>query len=435
MLIPDRGIQIERRPKIVTTGLPQDSFGLNLQESSVDTADPSLTLPIVYPNGVKRYRTSYSGMRFSEFSTPEGVLKREHVKVTRSRGFYKDGTEMTGPYHLAAWPWDAVIHKNNLGQQIALGGVMEQPRSGVLPSVREHNYSRSRWWGIVKHIQVAPGVYEEHIYWQGPVNEFNVGQGARGSWMLHGYGGTLRARFNPQTREYELVKTKNGNYILDYERVSEERTGPNGEKFPWVTQMYSREFDPSLTKAIGPEFLSLSYISPKTLNPFRASRRGEEDATGYLIEGGNVHFDLETGITIKAFSAGDYVRDYGIYLSYQPRGADPLSQMMPVMDANGELIDFASTMGLRELMDATWVGRPLIEYAPDGSGLWLKFHFVPKTSLPPTAPITGWPSEEDFIKIGRITAEVPIKITYDHKGLPHLELDIATDLGQLNSAE
>jgi hypothetical protein len=63
----------------------------------------------------------------------------------RSRGFYKDGPEMTGAYHNEAWPWDVVIYKNDLGEWIALGGVMEQPEPGQLPNVARDNRTRSRW--------------------------------------------------------------------------------------------------------------------------------------------------------------------------------------------------------------------------------------------------------------------------------------------------
>lgn len=409
---------IERRPIVKTSGLRRDATpDIDPADVKVDTADPSLVMPITYPNGVTKYRVNFSGLRFIEADSPHELFMSGIRKVKRSRGFYKDGTEMVGAYHNEAWAWDVVIYKNDKGEWIALGGVMEQPAPGKLPNVKEHNQSRSRWWGKVKHIEVRPGVFEEHIIWQAPVHDFNIA-GHKG-WEYHGYGGTLVTKFNPRTGLHEPIKNEKGNYILMYERVTEERNG-----MPWVTTTFMREMDPSLTRAVGPEIEVTNIISPKTGRIFEAFRRGgENETTGYLREGDNVLWEVKRRQYIKAGSGNDYVRKYGIYLDYRDPGAGPLGKFKNVMDENGELIDFASTLNLREMVNGTWVGRPQLNYDPQGN-LWLWFHFVPKESIPEGAPVEGWPSIKDFPEYGRITAGVPVKIVHDSKGQPLLVKDI-----------
>jgi hypothetical protein len=87
------------------------------------------------------------------------------------------------------------------------------------------------------------------------------------------------------------------------------------------------------------------------------------------------------------------------------------------------MVDFATTLNLREMMNATWVGRPQLNYDPQGK-LWLSFHFVPKDSIPEGAPVEGWPSAKDFPEYGRITAMIPVKFEYDAIGQPMLKKDI-----------
>ena len=243
------------------------------------------------------------------------------------------------------------------------------------------------------------------------------------AWTYHGYGGTLLTKWNPRTRIHEPVKLANGNYLLFYERVSEQRRLPDGRLVPYVTTMFSREMDPSLTKTVGEEVAASEIRSQKTGEYFNAAKRGlPHEDEGYLLEGGNVFINSD-GQFLKAFSGNDYVRRYGIYLDYLPKGADPRSTFKPVVDDKGELIDFADTMNLREIMHGTWVGRPQMERAPDGQ-VWMKFHFVPLESIPKGAPVEGWPTAEQFVQYGRITAMVPVKITEDQKGQPRLELDL-----------
>ncbi len=424
MYTKDSGTEIERRIKILTTGNRINaSADMDPGDFKIDSADPSLIMPIHYPNGVIKYRINFSGMRFIEADRPEDFFHGGIHTVRRSRGFYADGTEMVGPYHNASWPWDVVIYRNDRGENIALGGVMRQPAPGELPDVARDNKTRSRWWGKVVHVKNAQGIIEEHIIWQGPVHDFNIHPQNPDSWVYHGYGGTLLTQFNPKTGEHELIKNSRGNYILFYERVTEEKLMPDGQSKPWVTTMFARDMDPSMTHTVGEEYPVTDLISPETHTYFKALKRGgENENDGYLAEGGNVLIERSTHTMIKAFSANDYVRQYGIYLDYLPKGADPESMFKPVIDQNGELIDFAKTMNLREILDATWLGRPQLTYDPTGK-LWLECHFVPKSSIPPGGPIEGWPSREDFVKYGRISAIVPVRIEMV-KGQPHLVLDL-----------
>ncbi|HEY8270439.1 MAG TPA: hypothetical protein VIG33_06080 [Pseudobdellovibrionaceae bacterium] len=418
MHTPSRQGVIERRPIIKTSGLRKDAVpDIDPADIKVDTADPSLVMPITYPNGQTKYRINFSGLRFIEADSPADLYKPGIRKVRHSRGFYKDGTEMTGAYHNEAWPWDVVIYKNDAGKWIALGGVMEQAVPGKLPNVRENNRTRSRWWGKVSHVQIKPGVYEEHIVWQGPIHDFNISK--HQGWKYHGYGGTLVTQFNPKTGMHEPIKNKRGNYILMYERVIEERNG-----MPWMTSTFMRDMDPSLTHTVGPEIEVTNIISPVTGQIFEAFRRGDEkETTGYLREGDNVLKEKEHNQYIKAGSGNDYVRKYGIYLDYRDPGRDAQGLFKNVIDEKGQLIDFASTLKLREIFNGTWVGRPQLSYDPQGK-LWLAFHFVPKDSIPPGGPQEGWPSAEDFPKYARIMAMFPVKFEYDKSRQPLLVKDI-----------
>ena len=420
---------IERRIKVLVSGLRKHAVStIDPADIRIDFADPSLVMPITYPNGVTKYRINASGLRYIEADRPDDFFRGGVFKVQRSRGFYADGTEMTGAYHNEAWSWDVVTYKNDQGQMIALGGTMAQPAPGVLPNVAQHNSSRSRWYGTVEHVETLPGVYEERIYWQAPVHDFN--RAPHTDWNYHGYGGTLLTKWNAKSKLHEPVKLANGNYLLFYERVTEQKTRQDGSKFPFVTTMFSREMDPSLKTTVGKEYLATDIKSETTGEYFKATKRGKADETdGYLAEGGNV-FVTESGDYLKAFSANDYVRQYGIYLDYLPKGSDPRKTFKPVVDEQGELIDFAAKLNLREIMHGTWLGRPQLERDQQGK-LWMKFHFVPIESIPKGAPVQGWPTAQDFVKYGRITAMAPVKIVTDSKGQPNLELDVDQRFEQL----
>jgi hypothetical protein len=423
MLRDPEGPAIERRPKKITSGDRKDAVDtMDPADVRIDTADPSLVMPITYPNGTTKYRINFSGLRYIEADSIADLFKGGIRHVQRSRGFYADGTEMVGPYHNASWPWDVVIYKNDHGENIALGGVMKQPAPGVLPNVAEHNPTRSRWWGKVKHIEIAPGVYEEHIIWQGPVHDFNnvptVG------WQFHGYGGTLMTQFDRQRGEHVPVKNKNGNYLLFYERVVEEKVEDSGYRRPWVTNLFVREMDPSLKFTVGKETSVTSVISPVTHTYFKATVRGpHERPEGYLAEGGNVLKEISRGSLLKMFSGNDYVARYGIYMDYLPKNSPATSMFKPVLDAKGELVDFAETMNLREIFNATWLGRPQMEYDPNGQ-LWLRFHFVDISTIPKGGPVQGWPTAEQFLHYARTSAQIPVKIVYDSAGTPGIVMDI-----------
>lgn len=417
----DKSNIIERRIKILTSGLRNHAVEtMDAADIKIDTADPSLIMPVTYPNGEIRYRIEFSGMRYIESAYPQDFFRGGIFHVQRSRGFYADGTEMTGPYHKSSWPWDVVIYTNISGEQIAYGGVMEQPAAHQLPNM-SHNPTRSRWWGRVKHVRLPSGNFEEHIIWQGPLHDFN--RRARNGWVGHGYGGTLLSKFNSTKGFHEPVRLSNGNFLLLYERVTEERLNSESKPLPWVTTMFAREITPDMKTAVGHEFETMTMRSEVTGDYFAATRRGtHENPEGYLAEGGNVLMDLQSQRLIRAWSGNDYVRRYGIFLDYLPPGADPRGLFKSVTDSNGELIDFADILGLRDRLNATWLGRPQLEYAPDGK-LWLKFHFVPKDSIPDGFPHEGWPSSEEYLYYGRISAIAPVQLSIDERGQPQLELD------------
>ncbi len=409
---------VARVPHVKTSGFRYDAAdNMDPGDFRIDTADPSLVMPITYPNGVTKYRINFSGLRYIEADAPADLFKPGIRKIQRSRGFYKDGTEMVGPYHTAAWPWDVVIYRNDHGELIALGGVMEQSEAGKLPNVAANNATRSRWWGKVEHIETSPGVFEERIHWQSPVHDFNVAK--HKGWVYHGYGGTLVTEFDPISGVHEPVKNQNGNYTLMYERVTEEKDG-----LPWMTTTFMREMDPSLKFAVGPEVVVSNIHHPVTGQVFEALRRGDDQHTsGYLREGDNVFKYLTTNQYLKAGSANDYVRKYGIYLDYRDPESGFFGAYKNVVDEKGELVDFATRLNLREIFNATWVGRPQLNYDPNGK-IWLSFHFVPKDSIPAGAPHEGWPSAEEFPHYARLTGMMPVKIVYDKQGQPNLVADI-----------
>ncbi len=420
---PSPSGQIERRPITLTSGLPQDTLnGADPMDVKIDSADPSLIMPITYPNGVTKYRINFSGLWFIEADRPEVFFKGGVHKLKRSRGFYKDGTEMRGAYHFEAWPWDAVIYKNAEGELIALGGVMEQAEPGKLPSVSDHNRTRSRWWGKVFHVEIEKDVFEERIVWQAPIHDFNLA--GHTGWKYHGYGGTLMTEFNPSTGFHEPIKNSRGNFSLLYERVTEEKNG-----MPWITTTFMREMHSSLKYTLGPEIPITNIISPATGLPFAALKRGGVNENhGYLREGDNgfkflFRNKFNSFQFMKIGSGGDYVRRYGIYLDYCDINASMTCAYKNSVDESGELIDYADVLNLRKIYNATWVGRPELIYDPNGK-LWLLFHYVPIDSIPSGGAVEGWPTQEHFTSYGRITAMFPVEMKHNNLGQPRLVADI-----------
>jgi hypothetical protein len=408
---------IQRRIKIITDG------HTTLKDSPfiVDSADPSLVQPISYPGHPTRYRISFTGMFYIEASDPADFFRGGIFPIQRARGFYPDGTEMEILYDGAASPWDVIWVQNHQGSQLAFGGLMEQSSPGELPGL-DRNNTRSRWWGEVKRVKLRSGKYEERIKWRKPLHDFNR-RPRRNHWIGHGYGGTLLTSFDPAKGIHVPERLGNGNFLLFYERISHEEDGSGGPPRPWITNIFARELIPSLKNAAGPEYLSTDLISPLTGNYFSATARGLKGDEGYLVEGPAVFREREHGQLIKTFSAGDFTGRYGIFLDYLSPGADPRGKFHPVTGEDGELIDFASVLNLREILNATWVGRPLLEYAPDGK-LWLRFHFVPIDVLPPEAPVEGLPPYELWGSYPRFIAQVPVRIQFDKSGQPGLALDL-----------
>ncbi|RYZ64683.1 MAG: hypothetical protein EOP05_21675, partial [Proteobacteria bacterium] len=104
---PDLSKPIERRIKILVSGLRKDAVStIDPADQKIDFADPSLTMPITYPNGVTKYRINASGLRYIEADRPDDFFRGGIFQVQRSRGFYPDGSEMRGAYHNEAWSWD-----------------------------------------------------------------------------------------------------------------------------------------------------------------------------------------------------------------------------------------------------------------------------------------------------------------------------------------
>jgi hypothetical protein len=416
---------IQRRIKILTDGTssnPESPF-------IVDSPDPSMILPIRYPNNETRFRINFTGMFYIEAENPETFFRGGIFTIQHSRGFYEDGTEMELLYDGSASPWDVVIYENDDGEQIAFGGVMPQPEKGKLPDL-SMNATRSRWWGTVSHRKLKSGGYEEKIYWQAPLHDFNR-QDREEVWEGHGYGGILLTKFDEAQGFHVPEKMPNGNFLMFYERVAEEKEAPDRGVLPWITTLFSRELTPDLKSSTGPEHLTSSVISPITNDYFDAVCRGDRAENGFLIEGASILFEKDRGQWIKSFSANEFTGRYGIYLDYLPPGADPRELFNPVMDRKGELIDFASVLHLREILKATWVGRPVLEYAPDGK-LWLRFHFVPTDLLPKGAPHEGLPPYELWGSYPRFIAQVPVKIEYSREGVPTLAWDLDDEFSWQN---
>lgn len=449
--------EVQRRPKEMTSGDHADTVGVvNQGDVRLDNADPSIVQQIVYPDGTVKFRVGTSGHFFMEFDNPVDAYRGGIKKVSRSRGFYQDGTEFKGPYHPAAWPWDVVIYRNRDGEQIALGGVMRQPAPGQLPNVAEHNPSRSRTWGIVNHVKKADGTWEERVTFYKPVHDFNRRGGGHQGWELHGYGGVLKTVFNPLKGYNEPLVDKDGFYELDYERVKTAKT-VDGRSMPWETNLFTRKMHPSLKTTVGPEVEIMPIKNPKTGDYFIGSRRGQNGKVdGYLLEGGNFFRSLTESIDLTVFSGGDYVSRYGIFMGQKKYDE---TTYQPIVDRDGELIDFADTLNLRKIFNGNWVGRGLIEIAPTDAllkaiaekravvydeqpgkvydrkthkliyeaskHLWLRFHYLDLSTLPEGYSGDGWaPSYEIFVQLARLVAQVPVKLVKDKKGQYYPVLDV-----------
>lgn len=420
---PGTGLPL-RTIKTLTSGLHEHSDGtIDPREPAIDTADPSAPFTLTLPNGKRVVRIYFSGLRFLESDTLDDILKGGTQTVRRIRGFYADGTEMTGLYHQDYFPWDPELHVLDDGTMIAHGGVAPQPGPGQLPPPVRGNVGRTRMWAKVKFFEREPGKYEEHWIFQGSLFGHEP---TFDNWVtnkhFHNYGATL---FRWPDGSY--VRDEAGKYIMVYERVTEER-----DRLPWNTEVFAVKVDPSLTTTVGPSVLVQSTRRADG-SFFKVSER-DGGRKGYLLEGGRpIAVKFEGGYRwIIAMSGGDFVSDrYGIKLAFS-QNDQPISAYSPVVDANGEMIDFAIV--LRCVLNATWgPGRPSLFYDDHGR-MWMAMHFISKDQIPDGEVKSGWPrTMEEFTRRHRRAAVVPVKIVFQ-RGQPQLQLNAVDAKTELAAA-
>ncbi len=415
--------KIERRIKILTTGRSDIE-----SEFLIDSPDPSVVHRVRYPNNTWGYRISFTGMFYIEAPSPKIFYQGGDFKILKSAGQYPDGTKMDFSYDGYASPWDTIIYQNTTGENIAFGGMMEQQTGGVLPEL-DFNWTRSRWWGTVQHIKNANGHYDETIHWQrsltrpaDELNEFN--------WLGHSYGGTLLSHFDAKSQMLLPLLSAENNFTFFYETVTSDL-----HSMPWETSIVAKQLHGSLKKTLGETKLSVSPQKSDSSDFFEthhqnddqayyhAASRGENAQNGYLVEGPQVMVHEPTGVLLQTFSAGDFTGRYGMYLAFLPYAFDPLSRFEPAVDKYNELVDFAESLHLRDILQATWMGRPALDVDPD-QNLWLRFHFVPVDILPPGAPIEGHPPYEYLGSYPRYAAQIPVKIVFDKQNRPAIEWDL-----------
>jgi hypothetical protein len=404
----------ERRLKILTTGLHKDSDGsFDPRDEFLDTADPSAPFWLTYPNGKRVVRIYFSGFRYIEANSLDELLRGGIPQLKRIRGFYADGTEMTGLYHQDSFPWDPELHQLPDGTLIGHGGVMFQRQPGTLPKVCEDNCSRSRQWAKVVFNEIRPGVYEERWYFQGSIYSSKPSF----TWTdpdaghFHNYGATF---FRYPNGEY--VRDRDGNFFMTYERVSEEKNG-----LPWVTEIFGVKVDPTMTHVIGPE-IPIQQVRSPSGKPYVSSQRAG-GSQGFLLEGPRPFpWYVEGKLRwIILFSGGDYVSDkYSVSIAVS-KDENPLSAYTPVTDSQGELIDFSNSV--RQFIDGTWQGRWNAFWDEHGR-VWAVGHFISKAEIPDGEVKSGWPATApEFNRRHRRVMLIPLKIVNVH-GLPHLQLDV-----------
>ncbi len=407
------GAPPERRLKTLTSGRYADTDGtIDPRDQHIDAADPSGPFWLSLPDGRQVVRIYLSGLRYLQADSLDELLSGGIQTVRRIRGFYADGTEMTGLYHEDSFPWDPELHLRPDGVLIGHGGVMAQAVPGQSPKVRAHNQARTRMWAHVKHSRLASGDFEEQWYFQGSL----FGPPVLDRWVTaehqHNYGATFFR--NPDGR---YLRDCNGHFYMIYERVTEELNGK-----PWNTEIFVRRVNPEMTRAVGPEHRVQSTRKPNG-QPFEASRRGGGH-DGFLFEGGRPlkWHDGRKWRWVVAFSGGDYVSTrYGFHIAVS-ENEDPMSEYKTVVDPSGEAVDFAEY--LRCLLNATWgPGRPSLFYDERGQ-LWGLFHYISKDQIPDDEVKDGWPATpQQFVRRFRRVGLIPITLSSAPNG-PQLNLEL-----------
>ncbi|MBW3629618.1 MAG: hypothetical protein KY464_09990 [Gemmatimonadetes bacterium] len=183
-------------------------------------------------------------------------------------------------------------------------------------------------------------------------------------WLGHSYGGNL---FQVGTTEPDVIRPGGGGEIyLFYEKVTESPT------VPYKTEIFAR-------RVLGADSVDENEIRIIGIgsSPYPAMKR---PGGNYLVEGPRpVRMNIGgQDFYIVAFSAGDYATD-GYTTSYAwSRHITGPYQLVLTADGK-DLLDLGRD--IRSRFGLSWVGRPAMYQAPDGSYEVL-FHGVSKSILP-----------------------------------------------------
>jgi hypothetical protein len=344
-------------------------------------ADPAAPVRLVNSEGHSVIRMLFTHLHYIEAPSLHQLLSRKHQTVRAIRAFYADGTEMK-----FSLPWDPEVHKHDDGTRIGHAGVVPQRWPGDQPT-RTENSARTRMWAVIKNIRLPDGRVEEQWHFQESLFQHTP---TFDRWIsenhFHNYGGSL---FKWPDGSY--ARDEDGNYIMVFEAVTEER-----DHLPWKTEVFVTKINKSLTRNVGEVrkiFATERLSSPKRPYKFALRSGGKR---GSLLEGGRpvaIGFRGQWRWVI-ALSGGDFwSKKYGVGFLVSA-GSDPLGPYNPVLDADGELVDFATQ--LRCVLNGKWgPGRATIFHDHSGK-LWMAVHF--KEKFDPT------------LSDNRQTAFVPVKI-------------------------
>lgn len=431
----------ERRLKFLASGV-------------VDIADPSVPMKVQLPNGKSEWRIYTSGHRYIADRTLKGLLhggeKRHHEITVR----YEDGTIIEGPYHTGPRGWDGepaaftpptpeslriqarfesgewtkdmMQPKFETGEkteiQRAFLGLMDQQTPGKLPELSEVAPTRTR------HALEREWIDGKEVWTDmGPMNG---DKSYKKEWLIedggkvvhgHGYGSRMFRLPNGQ-----IWRDAEGVSWVAYERVTkqtEKVVGNKTKKFPFITEIFAKRFDPETGRTFGEE-VKLMGVTDQNGVPYKAAARGR--TRGYLVEGPNpILVNVEgKAFWMISFSAGDYFKDnYGTNVMFRPASEGPIGPYKPLLTKDGDLMDVARAMSKENGL--TWGFARTNFFYDQNFELWATGHAIPKSMIPDDYVRSGKPKKKVFEDYARRTAIAPFRAKLVN-GEPVIEADVTS---------
>lgn len=408
-----------------------------LTDENEEVPDPTRPLPLVLPNGQKKFVIGFSGQNIMLVNSLQdlifgGLKNTGKVELLNEFG-YPYGGEIN-PANGQPWgysqdssTWDVAIFKypkdnGEMGLKV-LAGAMGTGEDGK-PFLIRDGYNNTR-----QRIFFDAEFRGQKLHASNPKAILNSGKPVNGNWIQrnskgevifsHGYGG-------------EPVTLLNGDLFVDHrgwvpfvhETVVEQKNVPH--PIPYRTAIVVTYLDKTLSKVMAPAKIIFDVFR----RDGRIWKAAERPTAGPLVEGPHIEVQhngkaIESAAEIEAlkkkgakldyqmlFSAGEYFGFYGSYMAYS-RGN--LESFEPVVDNNGELLDI--TAPLRVLF--TWIGRP-VSFHADGKE-YLIIHGVDRLSLPEGFVLDQVPKGHEWPYFKRQEILVPVEREMK-KGLPVLKI-------------